>query len=287
MNIDIQAPAKVNLFLEVLGKRPDGYHDIQSIFHTIGLYDTIHIKQTTGKMLSVTTDQPSLNDSMTANSAYKAAMSFLETFHIKDGLSIRIEKNIPIGGGLGGSSADAAGVIRGLAQLYGIELTPDRIAHTASVGADVPFLIHQGCALVEGIGEKITMLPYRLERPILIAFPGESVNTGWAYGQLTFLLTIQKIPCNILLRCLELGDYDGIYANLFNRFEDTVFQSFPKIRLLKQTLLESGARAALMSGSGSSVFGVYDTTEQAYKSAETVRRYSDWVSVVTPTGKEG
>lgn len=287
MKIEIKAYAKVNLFLEVLNKRQDGYHTIDSVFQTISLHDAITIEERSDNSICVTADIAELTDGMEKNSAYKAAIFFKDYFSVSKGFSIHLQKDIPVGGGLGGSSADAAGVLRGLTHLYKKTIDSAFLRASAEIGADVPFLLQQGCALVGGIGEHITPLPYTFSMPMVVAFPGFGVNTGWAYSALTFLLTEQKIPSNILLRCLEERDYGGICANLYNRFEHVVFEKHPQIRALKEGLLKSGARAALMSGSGSSVFGVYDTTDQAYTGAEIMKRHCDWVRVVTPIGKEG
>ncbi len=287
MIYNVSAYAKINLFLEILNKRDDGYHTIESVFHTISLHDTISLTLTHSNTITVDCDLPDITENIEQNSAYKAARLFLDYFHIETGVAITIKKDIPVGGGLGGSSADAAGVIRALSMAYAIEPDEKFLKSASKIGADIPFLVHRGCAKVGGIGEDITPLPYVLDKPLVVAFPGFGVNTGWAYSALTFLLTEQKIPCNILLRCLEERDYGGIYANLYNRFETVVFDEHPQIRDLKEMFQKSGARAALMSGSGSSVFGVYDTTDQAYTGAEIMKRHCDWVRVVTPIGKDG
>lgn len=287
MQISVRAYAKVNLFLEVLYKRTDGYHAIDSIFHTISLHDVVTIEERNDEKIVIESDIAGITDCPEKNSAFKAAMLCKNTFSILPGFTIYLKKDIPIGGGLGGSSADAAGVFRAITSLYKKEIDQEFLKETAKVGADVPFLILQGCALVGGIGEEITPLPYVFDMPMVVAFPGFGVDTKWAYSALTFLLTEHKIPSNMLLRSLEKGDNGDICAGLYNRFEHVVFDKHPQIRVLKERLLKSGARAALMSGSGSSVFGVYDTTDQAYRGAEIMRRHCDWVRVVTPTGKEG
>ena len=276
--IEVKAYAKINLFLEVLGKREDGYHNIESIFQSVSLADNIFIRRGKEKRIILESDMEL--GPIEKNSAYKAANFFLNYYKIDDGMEIKIEKRIPIAGGLGGSSADAAGVINGLSKLYDIKLDNKFLSAVSKVGADVPFMINGGIAKVTGIGEKIERLPYKVDWHLVIGYPGVEINSGWAYKSLKFLLTKQKYHCNILVRYLSEGDFEGATAQLFNRFEEVVLPKYPAVAKLKNDFLANGAKAALMSGSGSSVFAVFSSADIAMEAVERMQSRWRWLRYV-------
>jgi len=279
MKIRSMAPAKVNLFLEVIGKRDDGYHDICGVFQTIPVADEVTLV-THPRKKGVRVTMRGMDVPEDENTATKAALAFLEYYDIREGIEIHIEKHIPPGGGLGGSSADAAAVVNSLGLLYKIPLEKDFIEKLAFVGADIPFMLTGGTALVEGMGERVTPLFSHLDLPFVIGYPGIKVDSGWAYGATSFLLTENPKTCTILLRCLKDKRWDALNDALFNRFEQAVFEAHPQISRLKSEFLENGARAALMSGSGSCVFGIFDTEERARAAVQTMQGQWDWIRLV-------
>ncbi|HHF52221.1 MAG TPA: 4-(cytidine 5'-diphospho)-2-C-methyl-D-erythritol kinase, partial [Candidatus Aminicenantes bacterium] len=262
MKLRTKASAKVNLFLEVIKKREDGYHDICGIFQSIPVADEVTVITHPRKM-GVHVSMKGMEIPEKENTATKAARAFLDYYEIKQGVEIHIDKRIPMGGGLGGSSADAAAVVNSLGILFKTPLEKSFINKLAFVGADIPFMLTGGTALVEGMGERVTPLFSHLDLPLVIGYPGVIVDSGWAYGATSFLLTENPKTCTILLRCLKDKRWDALNDALFNRFEQVVFEAYPQISRLKAEFLENGARAALMSGSGSCVFGVFDTEERA------------------------
>ena len=279
MKIQSRACAKVNLFLEVIKKREDGYHDICGVFQEIPIADEVEVTAHPRKgELKVTMKGMDLPQE--ANSAAEAARLFLDTYGIKQEIEIRIVKHIPQAGGLGGSSADAAAVVNSLGLLFKIPLEKEFIEKLAFVGADIPFMLTGGTALVEGMGERVTPLFSHLDLPLVIGYPGVKVDSGWAYGAASFLLTENPKTCTILLRCLKDKSWDALNDALFNRFEHVVFEAYPQISRLKSDFLENGARAALMSGSGSCVFGIFDTEDEARAAVQTMQEKWDWIKLV-------
>jgi 4-diphosphocytidyl-2-C-methyl-D-erythritol kinase len=279
MMIQLQAPAKVNLFLEILRRRQDGYHDIQGVFQTISLADEISLGLLpAGKGIELRTRGCEIPKEK--NTAYKAAMLFFNYYSLPPGAVIHIEKKIPLGGGLGGSSADAAAVVNGLAHLHKVSLEKDFIKQLAFVGADIPFMLTGGCALVEGMGEQVKPLNSSLDMTLAIGYPGIEVDSGWAYRTASFLLTENPKTCTILLRCLKEKCPDALNDALFNRFEQVVFEAHPRVFRLKSDFLKNGARAALMSGSGSCVFGLFDTQEKARAALKSMQGKWDWIKLV-------
>lgn len=278
MNTTVNGFAKINLFLDILGNRTDGYHEISGVFQSVDLHDRVFIEVSRGEGVSVR-GVPGVPPE--DNSAYKAAAFFLKRYSIISRIEIDIEKGIPLSGGLGGSSADAAAVLNGLSGLFAVGKDKDFYKDVAfEVGADVPFMMVGGLALVEGMGERVSPLEGRLNKPLVIGYPGVEVNTGWAYGAASFPLTPKNNTCKILLRCLMEDDYDAWNDALYNRFEDIVFNEYPQVFNLKTEFIENGAKAALMSGSGSSVFALFDSVHDAEDAIRRMGRNWEWLKLV-------
>lgn len=259
----IRAPAKVNLSLRVVGKRRDGYHLIDSIIVPVSLYDEIGIERARpGAKISVACDDPKI-PSGEKNLAYKAAALLLGRDAAKHPVAIHIKKHIPAGAGLGGGSSDAAAVLVGVNRLFRLKKSRRRLLGLAAkIGADVPFFIIGRPARARGIGERLKPLKTGRRLWLVIVYPGFPVSTSWAYHSLSFKLTknIVKTSLNSHVRPLR-----GWAVELFNDLEKPVFRRYPKVARLKRKLAEEGAAGTLMSGSGSSVFGIFSSRDKARK----------------------
>ena len=261
--IVLRSPAKVNLGLWVGRKRPDGFHDIVTIIAPVGLADTISIHRTRAG-IDVSCDVPTV-PSGPKNLAYKAAAALFTTAGLDAGCRIRINKRIPVGGGLGGGSSNAAAVLAGLNQLLGQPLSPSRLLHVgAGLGSDVPAFLMNGPCVARGRGEKLRRI--RLPRlEMVLCFPGYPVPTAWAYAELDRLrsaglgLTKPFVSSKILRAGLRRNESDTVAAQLGNSFEPPVFRRFPALGRAKELLLRQGALAASLSGSGSTVYGLVGT----------------------------
>jgi 4-diphosphocytidyl-2-C-methyl-D-erythritol kinase len=259
----IRAPAKVNLGLRVVGKRRDGYHLIDTIMVPVSLYDEIEIARgKPGSKLTVACDDPKI-PSGKKNLAYKAAEALLGKDAAKRPLSINIMKRIPAGAGLGGGSSDAAAVLVGFNRLLRLKKTRrELMALGAKIGADVPFFILGRPARAQGIGERLKAIKLRRRLWLVIVYPGFPVSTAWAYRSLYFKLTkdIEKTSLNRYVSPLR-----GRALELVNDLERPVFRRYPKVAHLKAQLGEAGAVGTSMSGSGSSVFGIFSSGDKAKK----------------------
>ncbi|MBC2715818.1 MAG: 4-(cytidine 5'-diphospho)-2-C-methyl-D-erythritol kinase [Desulfobacteraceae bacterium] len=260
--MEIQSPAKINLFLEVCGKRPDGYHNLNTLMCCIELYDTIQL--TFGqKEISVHCAHPDVPEDKT-NLAWRAAQLFFDNTRIHDGIRIDIEKNIPIGAGLGGGSSNAAAVLKGLNSFYGSPVSNQALMTAGkSIGADVPYFIYGKPAVATGIGDILTPCDCIKSCPILLVYPSVPVSTAEVYKKLNLTLTKnKKINTKILF---ELKWGQDVAKQLFNDLESVATAICPEIQEAKASLLTHYASAALMTGSGSAVFGLYENIEKAKK----------------------
>ena len=264
----IRAPAKINLRLRVVGKRKDGYHLIDTIMVPVSLYDEIEIskakgndrRRTASAKLQVTCDHPLVPQGR-KNLAYRAAALLLEKRGIDARVRIHIRKRIPVGAGLGGGSSDAAATLVGLNRLLGLRLSAGRLEKLGlSLGADVPFFIRARPARARGIGERLDALGKLPRLWAVILYPKFPVSTAWVYGRLHLKLT--KPSANTSINSL-LGSAEGLRKLLVNDLETVTVSRYPQIELLKNRLTQEGALGALMSGSGSSVFGIFNSRVQA------------------------
>jgi 4-diphosphocytidyl-2-C-methyl-D-erythritol kinase len=262
----IRSYAKINIGLRVTAKRPDGYHNLETVFHTIDLFDTITLTQ--ANELSIRSNIQALDIDPT-NLCLRAATVLQREFGITQGVRMQLEKNIPIGAGLGGGSSNAAAVLLGLNQLWNLSLPFDQLSKLSlSLGSDVPFLLQGGTAYATGRGEILDPMKTELPFWIAIVVPPIHVSTAWAFEALHLPNHHSRpSPREIFLNFLKHGDN----ASIENDFESVVFRRHPEISVVKRRLLESGALLALMSGSGSSVFGLFAKEEQAQ---EALRNYS-------------
>ena len=264
----IRAPAKVNLGLRVIGRRPNGYHLVDTIIVPVSLYDEIEITKTRrsrkgaagSKQLEVTCDHPSV-PAGEKNLAYQAARLLLKEKNILEGVRIHINKRIPVGAGLGGGSSDAAAVLLGLNRLLHLNYSSKELERISlSLGADVPFFIKAVPARARGIGERLTPIKGLPKLWLIILYPGFSVSTAWVYRNLRLKLTKPRL--NNSINSL-LGTADQIRRLLVNDLESVIVSRYPKISSFKEDLTRAGAVGVLMSGSGSSVFGVFDSRQRA------------------------
>ena len=256
--------AKVNLTLDVLGKREDGYHDLQSVMQTLSIRDDVEIDVGTGKPWSLSCSREDLPQDE-RNLAWKAAKVFCEQLKIDpQGLAIRITKRIPSEAGLGGGSADAAAVLRALNRAYDSPLSIPALCELgAQVGSDVPFCVMGGTALVEGKGELLTRLPPAPEFFVVICKPDFSVSTPELYQALDETFIEKRPDQKVMQLNLQKGDLLGIGGSLCNVFEPVVMQKHFDINYIRSMMYTYGAYGAQMTGSGSAVFGIYDSFEYA------------------------
>ncbi len=257
----IKANAKINLALDVVGKLPNGYHEVKMIMQSIGLCDELTLEKTTGG-ISVTTDSQDLSCGED-NLVCKAARLMFDAYGISGGVRIHLQKNIPIAAGMAGGSADAAAVMKGLSRLFDLEAPLSRLMELGvSVGADVPYCILGGTALAEGIGEKLTPLTPVPDFYLLIAKPDISVSTKYVYEHLD-LAGITKHPdVRGMATAIESGSLQGVLDRMGNVLETVTAGAYPVIGSVKRRMRELGAVNSLMSGSGPTVFGIF-LSEQA------------------------
>jgi len=271
MALKVLSPAKVNLFLRVSGKRPDGYHDILSLMQPVSLYDDIEIEAGEGEGISVSSDNPALPVGA-ENLAHRAASAFLKKLGKTKSVSIHIKKRIPVGAGLGGGSSNAASVLMGLNELAGAGFDEAVLMDIGSrLGSDVPFFILKSGALAAGRGTELKRVKVPEFGYILIN-PGYHVSTAWVYGN----LDLTKKPENNKLTYSVASFREGFeVGDLYNDLESVTLKEHPDLAEYKKILVKNGALGALMSGSGPTVFGVYTDGESAQKAYAAVKACLD------------
>lgn len=265
--IRVHAHAKINLYLNVVGKRDDGYHELETIFHSIGLHDDVILRRRSEKGITVHSEHSRVPcDSR--NLAYRAAQCISDAVGGIGGLAIDIHKRIPVAAGLAGGSANAAAVLYGVNQLWELGFTKNALMQLgAQLGADVPFCLHGGAALGQGVGDILTPLPALPEVPLLLLNPGIEISTATVFKNLNFPLTKQKKEVIIIKTHVEKRDIVGIGENLYNLLEVPVFSEHPEIAALKTELsTQAGGYGALMSGSGATVFALMQDIAAACQS---------------------
>ena len=260
--ITLRSPAKINLCLSVLGKRPDGYHDVHMLMQMVGLSDEVTVSLG-GTGIRVRCDAAAV-PSGEGNIAWKAAAEMLKIAGIDAGMSIEIKKNIPVAAGLGGGSGNAAAVLAGLNTLLRVGLDRDRLAETgARIGMDVPFFFFGPTAQASGRGEILIERPPLPKFWVLLVNPGFETSTAWVYNNVNLRLT-KKVDCNKISR-LNLRN---IAEGLHNDLESVTSAAYPVINRIKEVLIARGAAGALMSGSGPTVFGIFETEAACRAAAE-------------------
>ena len=270
MKMQIQAPAKINLYLEIVGKRPDGYHNLQSIMHTVSLFDILDFEDDTS--IKLTCSDTTLPVDKT-NLIYKTVVKMQKTFGINKGIKIHLVKNIPTGAGLGGGSSDAAATIIALNKIWNLNKTKAELeAFAATIGADVPFFLTGGTAIVEGIGEKITKINVKNKYHFVLVKPSFGVSTAWAYSQVKLPLTnIDKIGSISKVLTEDVLTTSVAKKFFFNRFEEFVFPKYREIEDIKK-YLESFGCASLMSGSGATIFALASSNKQSVDLVEKLKK---------------
>ena len=263
-----KAMAKINLGLDVIGKREDGYHELRMIMQTVSVFDRIYMKRTATPGIRIRTNVGFLpvNEN---NLMYKAADLLIKRFGIEEGIFLDLEKHIPVAAGLAGGSSDAAAVLTGMNRMFELGLSTQELMQLGvTLGADVPYCIMQGTALAEGIGEKLTALPAPPPCKIVLAKPGIHVSTKFVYGNLK-VDQIQTHPAiDRQIEALQKGDLQQLAANMGNVLEQVTVGEYPQITQIKEQMLAGGATGAMMSGSGPTVFGLFEDerlAEQVYK----------------------
>ena len=277
--MECRACAKLNLYLDITGILPDGYHELRSVMQSVSLWDTVEVRPAAEITLQV--DKPYI-PSDERNTAFKAAKAFFAATGIEGGADISVKKRIPVGAGMAGGSADAAAVLNLLNVIYGLPLDQEQLtAVAASVGADVPFCLEGGTMLCEGKGEKLTPLP-RLKRcGIVVVKPRFSVSTKTAYAM--FDEVGGDCPeADGILTALKKGSLQDICAAMGNDLEKCIAQKYPEIEVIKAELMAQGAMGAMMTGSGSAVFGIFENKADADRVTGRLRRPGWLVYSVEP-----
>ena len=268
----ILSPAKINLFLQVTGKRPDGYHELFSLMCGVSLFDTITL-QFGGKKIALESSHPQIPLDET-NLACRAAALFFKNMGSNDGVKIILDKSIPVAAGLGGGSSNAASVLKGLNHHYGHPFSREQLMSMGlGLGADVPFFLFEKPALVTGIGEQLEAYPEVLPYHVILVNPGFKVSTAEVFQNLNLRLT--KCKKKITKTSLMKTGYD-ISRHLANDLEAVTVSKFPQLDAIKVLLLEQGAMGALMSGSGPTVFGLFSDAKTAGRAMPAVARNSRW-----------
>lgn len=271
MEVLLRAYAKINLSLDVVGVRDNGYHEVKMVMQTINLYDKISIKEIQKEEIIISANQ-SVVPTDKDNLIYKAAVKFFEKTGIKAGVFITLDKKIPVAAGLAGGSADAAATLKGLNQLFEAGLTNDELREIAvKLGADVPFMIEGGTCLCEGIGEIMTDLKPLKEMPLVIIRPSKGISTKFVYDELPEPDKLDHPKVDEMVEAINEGNIDGVINTLGNVMEVVTEREVPDVARLKKRLLELGARGSLMSGSGTTVFGIFDKKEAASEAYYTLK----------------
>jgi len=265
-SITVNAYAKINLGLDVLRRRADGYHDVRMIMQSLDLHDIITITKLPTEGITIKTNLSYLPNDQ-GNLIYKAAALFLDTLSLEEGLDLKLEKNIPVAAGLAGGSSDAAATLKGLNTLYQAGLSTEELMKLGvKIGADVPYCLMLGTALSEGIGELLTPLSPIPSCYILLVKPDISVSTRYVYENLRLTDTLLHPDIARIRASLETGDLNTLSRNMDNILQSVTTKDYPIINEIKHKMLELGALTSLMSGSGPTVFGIYKDAELARNS---------------------
>ena len=269
--IELKALAKINLGLDVLGRRENGYHDVRMVMQSIYLYDDVKIERTKKPGIEIKTNLYFLPVGEN-NIAYKAAALLLEEFRIEEGVIITLDKHIPVAAGMAGGSSNAAAVLFGMNRIFGLGLSQKGLmARGIKLGADVPYCIMRGTVLAEGIGEELTELPPMPKCTVLIAKPPISVSTKTVYEALDARKGLNHPDINRLIEGLETGNLPYIASAMGNVLEEVTIPLHPVIEEIKNEMKTAGALNAMMSGSGPTVFGLFENKTQARKAQEKIR----------------
>lgn len=269
--VELKALAKINLGLDVLGRRENGYHDVRMIMQSIYLYDNVKMEKKQEAGIEVQTNLRYLPVD-NKNIAYKAAKLLTDEFGLKQGVKISLDKHIPVAAGLAGGSANAAAVLFGMNKLFGLHLSQKELMERGvTLGADVPYCIMRGTVLAEGIGEELSSLAQMPKCTILIAKPPISVSTKVVYEALDALEVVEHPDIDGIIRGLGAGSLDEVAAHMGNVLEGVTIADYPVIEEIKEAMKECGATGAMMSGSGPTVFGIFKERKNAKKAQQLIR----------------
>lgn len=269
--IKLKALAKINLGLDVLGKRENGYHDVRMVMQTITLHDKIKITKIESDKVEVRSNLYYLPNNEN-NIAYKAAQMLRDEFNIKEGVRIRLDKQIPVAAGMAGGSANAAAVLKGMNRLFNLRLNQQELMDRGvQLGADVPYCIMQGTVLAEGIGEELTELAPMPKCHIVIAKPPISVSTKRVYEALDAKSIVEHPSIDAVVGGLEFSNIEAVAKNMGNVLEDVTIPEYPIVQDIKDVMLKGGAINAMMSGSGPTVFGIFAREADAKRTMRLLR----------------
>ena len=269
---EIRAHAKINLSLDIVGRREDGYHFVRMVMQSLALHDTLLLETCTDPGVWLTTDRRELavDDS---NLVHRAAARLLQMYCPGQGVRIHLEKRIPLSAGLAGGSTDAAAALRGMNDLFSLGLTEEALARLGvQLGADIPFCLCGGTALSEGIGEILTALPALPPCHILLAKPEKGMSTAEAYKAFDAETEVRHPDTDGQIRALQSGDLAGVAATLGNVLEQVTEVQYPEVESIRQCMLREGALGARMSGSGPTVFGIFTEAEKAEKACSVLKK---------------
>lgn len=270
--IGLKAYGKINLALDVVRKREDGYHEVRMIMQTVKMYDYIQIKKNSDKEIRVYTNLSFLPTDEN-NLVYKAAKLLLDEFNIEQGVDIKLDKFIPVAAGMGGGSSDAATVMIGINKMFELGLKKNELMERGvKIGADVPYCILRGTCLAEGIGEKLTTLKSMPNCYVVIVKPTVSVSTKYVYENLKANELTYHPDIDGMIEDIANGDLYGISDKLSNVLETVTIEAYPIIGEIKKSLIKDGAINALMSGSGPTVFGLFEDRDEAENALQNIKR---------------
>lgn len=268
----LRAMAKINLGLDIIGKREDGYHEVRMIMQTIRMYDVLEIRKKTSPGISLSTNLPYIPCDE-RNLVYKAAKILMDEFHVEEGLSMKLTKSVPVAAGMAGGSSDAAAAFVGVNRLFHLGLSEEELMKRAvQVGADVPYCVMRGTALAEGIGEKLTRLPDLPGCYILIGKPGINVSTRTAYENLDLNEIRRRPDIDGMICDIKNKDLYSMTGKMENVFEPGIMAKYPVIREIRDLMEKQGALKAMMSGSGPTVFGIFDDAGKMQNAARVLKK---------------
>ena len=268
----LQAFAKINLGLDVLGKREDGYHEVRMIMQTIRMYDQLDMRKSVEPGIHLTTNKKYIPVDEN-NLVWRAAKLMMDTCGIIEGVSIHLHKVIPVAAGMAGGSSDAAATLVGMNRLFHCGLSKEKLMELGvQIGADVPYCVLRGTALAEGIGEKLTVLPPMPDCWILIGKPGISVSTKYVYTTLDLNTDTVHPDIDGMKKALEDGNLYGITERMGNVLQDVTIPAYPEVERIKEQMKTLGAVNAMMSGSGPTVFGIFDNRDKMAAAAKSLRK---------------
>lgn len=271
-NISLKALAKINLGLDIVRRRDDGYHEVRMIMQTINLFDRLEIKKIKESAIKIHTNLFFLpvNEN---NLVYKAAKLLIDEFGIQEGVSVGLTKKIPVAAGMAGGSTDAAAMLFGMNRLFGLGLSKKQLMERGvKIGADVPYCIMRGTALAEGIGDKLSPLPAMVKCPVLIAKPQISVSTKFVYQNLKLDDKTVHPDIDRLIEDIRNKDLKAVSDHMGNVLESVTIPNYPVISQIKEQMMDSGAVGSMMSGSGPTVFGLFDDSRTAQLAFGKIKR---------------